>query len=216
MKDYELILFDCDGVILNSNKIKSEAFFKVASKFSVDSADELVDYNKTHGGVSRYKKFQHYAETILPKYEEINLKESELLKKFGDVVCEALLNCEMSPYLSGLRDEFKNSNWAVVSGGDQDELRYVFNERKISHFFKKGIWGSPSNKYEIIKNNFENYLKSKVLYLGDSELDYDVAEYFNFDFIFISDWTELSNWKKFVAKNSINSIGNIGMLINET
>ena len=45
IKDYKTIIFDCDGVILNSNNIKKDAYYKVAlSHYGEESANFLVEY----------------------------------------------------------------------------------------------------------------------------------------------------------------------------
>ena len=66
LQDYKTIVFDCDGVILNSNKVKSDAFSTVAKKYGEDEAKKLVSYNKKNGGVSRYLKFQYFIQILHP------------------------------------------------------------------------------------------------------------------------------------------------------
>ena len=58
IKDYETIIFDCDGVILNSNNIKIQAFYETALIYGHDLANELVKYHIENGGISRYQKFE--------------------------------------------------------------------------------------------------------------------------------------------------------------
>ena len=57
---YKSLIFDCDGVILNSNKIKSNAFRKVLKKFNQIAVDEFIKYHKDNGGISRYIKFEYF------------------------------------------------------------------------------------------------------------------------------------------------------------
>ena len=54
LSSYKTIIFDCDGVILNSNKIKTEAFYNVTATYGIEAANELVSYHKLNGGISRY------------------------------------------------------------------------------------------------------------------------------------------------------------------
>ena len=60
MKNYSHLFFDCDGVILNSNKVKTNAFYKIAVKHGEDSAKKLVNYHINNGGISRYKKIKFF------------------------------------------------------------------------------------------------------------------------------------------------------------
>ena len=64
LKKYQNLIFDCDGVILNSNKIKTNAFFAVALPYGQTAAQALVDYHLQNGGISRYRKFEYFLHLI--------------------------------------------------------------------------------------------------------------------------------------------------------
>ena len=70
MKKYKSLIFDCDGVILNSNEIKTEAFRKTLQKYNLDAVDEFIKYHKENGGLSRYIKLENFLKNILPKYDK--------------------------------------------------------------------------------------------------------------------------------------------------
>ena len=203
MKTYDTILFDCDGVILNSNKIKSKAFYDVASAYSIPAARELVEYNQQFGGISRHEKFKYFVNAILPKYSDIKHSEEDLIMEFAKHVKQGLMTCEISPYLQDRTIKYSRSQFAVVSGGYEPELREIFHARKISSYFSGGIWGSPNTKFQIIEKHLSKLNPRTTLFIGDSKLDYNVAQYFGFDFVFITAWTELSDWQNFVNENNI-------------
>ena len=46
LKNYDVFIFDCDGVILDSNSLKSEAFRISLSDEDTEKVDELVLYHK--------------------------------------------------------------------------------------------------------------------------------------------------------------------------
>jgi beta-phosphoglucomutase-like phosphatase (HAD superfamily) len=54
----ETIIFDFDGVILESVTVKTEAFRELFSS-EPDCPDEIVEFHKRNGGMSRYDKFRH-------------------------------------------------------------------------------------------------------------------------------------------------------------
>ena len=98
LKHFSTLIFDCDGVILNSNKVKSDAFFNVTSCFSESAAKDLVSYHKLNGGVSRYEKFNYFNDKIIPRYlPNAKLNISELLKNYSKEVIRNLINCRNSP-----------------------------------------------------------------------------------------------------------------------
>ena len=96
---YDTLIFDCDGVILNSNVVKTNAFFKVAEKFSTGSGEALRSFHVKNGGISRYHKFKVYLDCIVPECDqpadyEQGLKE--LLSMYSRMLKYELLKCEVA------------------------------------------------------------------------------------------------------------------------
>lgn len=60
LTQYQTPAFDCDGVVLNSNKIKTEVFYEATKHFGYDSALALVDYHVRNGDISRYVKYKYF------------------------------------------------------------------------------------------------------------------------------------------------------------
>ena len=52
-----------------------------------------------------------------------------------------------------------------------------------------------------------------AFFIGESRYDYETAKSFNFDFIFVSEWTQLENWKKFCHDNKLINMPNIKHLL---
>ena len=211
LNDYKTIIFDCDGVVLNSNAIKTNAFYKLSKPFGDSSAKNLIDFHKNNGGISRYKKFDYFVKNIID--EQLDKKNEEDIKRlikrlcdeYSEIVFESLLNSEVALGLKDLRQKTKDSDWIIVSGGDQKELRRVFEKKNISKFFNKGIFGSPKSKYEIIeKCLYKKIIDRSAIFIGDSKLDYKVANYFGIDFVFVSDWSEFENLNSYAKLNGIN------------
>ena len=62
---YSTLLFDCDGVILDSNRLKTSAFFTAALPYGMRAAEALVEYHRENGGISRYRKFTYFLQEIV-------------------------------------------------------------------------------------------------------------------------------------------------------
>jgi len=207
---YQSIIFDCDGVILNSNHIKTKAFFNVTKKYGIDHATNLQEYHVLNGGISRYEKFDYFFREILNRKSE-KKEMGQILYDFSHDVKTQLLDCEVEKSLLKFREISPGALWIVVSGGDQDELREVFDKRKLSKTFNGGIYGSPRNKYEIMDDLISSgKVSNKSLFIGDSEYDAKVASNFKLDFVFLSQWTDVHNWE---SKYKDCSFANIDELI---
>ena len=57
---YRTFVFDCDGVILNSNKTKSDAFRAVISSRWPEHTEAFLAHHRLHGGISRHEKFNYF------------------------------------------------------------------------------------------------------------------------------------------------------------
>ena len=207
LNKFNTLIFDCDGVIFDSNKLKTNAFYHTTLDLNEDSALDLVEYHLKNGGISRNKKFEIYLNEILPKYSKIKINIQKLLNAYSEFLEKNLENCEMIDCLSQLKERFNKQNWLLVSGGNQNELRNLFQKRGINSFFNSGIFGSPDSKDLIIKREIESHeIIYPAIYFGDSKYDFEVSSKFNIDFVFVSRWTDMNNWRQFVKKNQLTSI----------
>lgn len=85
------IIFDFDGVIVESVDIKTEAF---RALFAHERAhvDSIVQFHETHGGLSRFDKFDVIYRDILrrPLGDEERVRLGTL---FSELVVEAVVAC---------------------------------------------------------------------------------------------------------------------------
>lgn len=222
LSDYRSFVFDCDGVILNSNSIKTDAFRFATSAFGEKASQSLVDFHKTRGGVSRYEKFNYFLNNIVPLNPSsacmnglaFDEKMNILLLNYSRFVKEKLMVCACTNALPALGEKFPLSTFFVVSGSDQKELREIFEARGLNSFFGGGIFGSPDTKHLILSREVEKgNLLFPALFIGDSYYDYEAARDHGLDFVFVHQWTEMPQWRDFVAENNIFSLPSICSLL---
>lgn len=172
------IIWDFDGVILNSAPVREKGFRSVLSSFHKEKVEELIDYHNRNGGLSRYVKFRYFFEEILG--QELSKDKLQLLcKEYSKIMMlylgdKALL---IEETVSFIRREFRNIKMYIASGSDQAELRILCNKLGISDCFL-GIYGSPKHKTEIVKDIIESSdisISNSVL-IGDSINDFEAAQ----------------------------------------
>ena len=71
---YKQVIFDCDGVILDSNDIKSNAFARSLVDEDKELVKQFITYHKKNGGVSRFKKFEYFFKNIKNQKKYSNVK----------------------------------------------------------------------------------------------------------------------------------------------
>jgi len=215
LKKYKTIVFDCDGVILDSNVIKTEAYFRTAKNLgaSDSQAQQLVDYHVKLGGISRYHKFDWYLREVL-KQPVTDKAVQVFLDAFSRELEEGLMHCTIADGLEELRSATKAANWMILSGGDQQEIRDLFAKRDLTKYFDGGLFGSPDNKDTVLAREKANgHIKQPALFVGDSKYDFEASTGAGLDFIFVSDWTEVPDWQAFCSENKIVVASSLSQLL---
>lgn len=208
LTDYSTLVFDCDGVVLDSNRVKTEAFYQAALPYGTAAAEALVAHHVANGGISRYAKFAHFLEHIVPGAQGSDLEA--LLAAYADAVRSGLMACDMAEGLYDLRAAHPDQSWLIVSGGDQAELREIFAARGLDGLFNGGIFGSPDRKEVILARELaDGTITSPALFLGDSTYDHRAATSVGLDFVFVSGWSEVANWPAYVQKHELKSVSKI-------
>ena len=207
-RKYKTFIFDCDGVILNSNQIKTNCFRRILKEYSQNAIEEFIDYHQKNGGISRYIKLEYFLKNILPKYSyKYKLKTYELnnlLLKYSNECINSLSNSEVTKNLNKMRKITGNIPWIVVSGSDQVELKKVFKYKNIYKYFNGGIYGSPDKKVDIIERELKKgNINHPALMFGDSKLDHEVSAFHKIDFIFVNAWSDFKDHSKYCRENSL-------------
>lgn len=172
------IIFDFDGVILESADIKTQAFEQLFSGFARHQVSKIVNYHLENMGISRYVKFRyiyrHILNLTLDKKQEKGLGD-----RFSQLVLTQLLSC---PLVAGIREFFEenkmNHHYAcfVVSGTPETELLMVAEKRDLSSYVQE--WhGSPKTKQEIINSilSRHRFHPAEVVFVGDAVSDFKAA-----------------------------------------
>jgi phosphoglycolate phosphatase-like HAD superfamily hydrolase len=211
LTNYQTLVFDCDGVVLNSNKVKTEAFYKAALPYGKVAAKLLVEYHVARGGISRYKKFEWFMREVQGQEgPDVN----QLLDAYANEVKQGLLSCDIAEGLFELRKKSANANWLIASGGDQDELRSVFAERGLAELFDGGIFGSPDSKDIILSREIKSgNIRNSALFIGDSKYDILAAKKAKIDILFVNNWSEFSNHEEYCTLHSVPILSSLSSLL---
>ncbi|MBD5641887.1 MAG: HAD family hydrolase [Desulfovibrio sp.] len=172
------LVFDCDGVILDSVPVKTRAFGRLAEPYGPEARDRFVLYHTVHGGVSRYRKFEWFFREVLGR--EITPEESaDWARKFAEYALDEVRKCDLIPgALQTLETWHGKMPLYVCSGAPVEELNLVLGERGLARFFA-GIYGSPPAKGELlveIIRSRPDLAPAETLMVGDSITDEDAAK----------------------------------------
>jgi len=172
------IFWDFDGVILDSMKVRDWGFEQIFKSFKKEDIERLLKYHRENGGLSRYVKIRYFFEELLSQSIE---KEEVLIyaEKFSRLMRKELINPSnlIVDSVKFIKNNFNRYNFHIVSGSDQEELRFLCKELNINQYFKS-IYGSPTEKSILIKNILKNNGGSleNCCVIGDSINDYEAAK----------------------------------------
>ena len=192
LRDASVLVLDCDGVILDSNEAKIEAFSHTATELGIaaDVVDRFSTWQKGNFGTPRTVMFRKLVDGEFGPVSA-SVRIEDLLDAYG-AQCMALY--ERVPETDGLRaflDATDSIPRYVVSGSDQSELRTVLRRRGLAHRFR-GILGSPSGKSANMESITAEWTRATGepptlgVVIGDAMADLTAAEAVGFSFIFLA------------------------------
>lgn len=195
------IIFDFDGVIINSHVTKTLAFYNIFKVYGKNIALKVKKFHLKNIGKSRYFKFRYIFKNIL-RLKLTNQKIKSLDKNF-DIFLQKKIN-KMTPSKTLINFlEKKNRVWNlyISTGTPRTKIMKILKKKNLFIYFKK-VYGSPSSKsYHINKINKNN---KKSIFIGDSLEDYKAAKQAKIKFILKIN-SENKNFRKKISVNKINS-----------
>jgi phosphoglycolate phosphatase-like HAD superfamily hydrolase len=170
------LVFDCDGIILESTDIKSRAFFALAEPFGPEAQHRFRKYHEEHAGVSRFNKFAWLYETVVGR--EISAVESEELgRRFTQLCREEVLAAPFVPGFQALLDRWHGRvPLFVASGTPHQELAEILEARGVAGKFH-GVYGTPPAKAALLRRLIADHSldPASTVMIGDGETDYEAA-----------------------------------------
>lgn len=174
----ECLVFDCDGVILDSVPVKTRAFGRLAEPYGAEARDRFMLYHTLHGGVSRYLKFEWFFREYF--HREITPEEmAEWSRKFEEYALDEVRHCPLIPGIQQTLEKWLDKlPMYVCSGAPGPEVSLILKERGLARFFR-AIYGSPPSKADMLAKIIHDEAKvapENALMIGDAGTDRDAAE----------------------------------------
>lgn len=181
---YRHLIFDFDGILVESNAIRFEGFQLLFKDYPEEQTGRLIQYARLNGGMSRYQMIRYFFENIQNELISDGTVKT-LARRYSELVKQKIIDAEpVKGSLEFLSRYYRDYDFAIVSGSDQEELREICRARKIDNFFVE-ILGSPLDKESNLSKllSERDWKRESCAFVGDSINDFDAARPFGITFI---------------------------------
>lgn len=171
-----VLVFDFDGVVLDSATLKRQAFADLYSQAPNAQYDAVVAYLSRRGGQPREVKFRHIEEHILGRPAN-EARIQELCQQFKASVHERLLSAPpIAGALAFLTRWHHQRSLYLLSATPEHELTVIVEKRQLTRYFNEVI-GAPPDKVTGLHNllNRHHLAAKNTVMIGDSYNDYRAA-----------------------------------------
>ncbi len=176
MSSIKAIVFDFDGVVLESADVKTDAFVELYREHGDSITDGVRAHHLANMGVSRFKKFEWIAKNLL--HTELTDADSQRLgQRFSDLALKKVLS---APFVPGAREAIEQLAARyplfVASGTPDAELKSIVEHRGLTKWFRE-VHGTPPDKPTILRDLMARHgLEApEMLFIGDGVSDYQAA-----------------------------------------
>tara|TARA_B100001059_G_scaffold236519_1_gene287479 strand:- start:741 stop:1358 length:618 start_codon:yes stop_codon:yes gene_type:complete len=180
----ENILFDFDGVIINSVNVRTEGLKQTFQNYSKEKIEKLEIFHLQNRGLTKREKIKFFYNSILNKKitsKKIDYYSNEITKNIGNKLeNKKLLINDTFKYIN---KNYKKINMHIVSACEHKELINLTRKLNIEKYFCS-INGSPQKKNLLIKEVLitHKYKNKNTIYIGDAINDYFAAKKNNIEF----------------------------------
>ena len=140
MGKLRVLILDFDGVVIEYNSVKGEAFRWLFGQFP-EHLDAMLRFHEEHVSASRFVKFDHLLK-LLGREKDTVLREN-LANQFSERVFEEITKVPMVYGSEELLRELRpHMPIYLASVTPEPELLEILNRRRLSQWFT-GVYGCP-------------------------------------------------------------------------
>jgi len=170
-----VVILDFDGVVLESNAVKTEAFREVFARFP-EHAEAMMAFHHAHVSLSRFGKFDRLLE-LMGRTGDASLR-ADLATDFSRRTLDRIM---AAPFVPGaeafLHDITPRLPVYLASVTPADDLTFILQRRNLSRWFKDVYpcppWTKPDAILDVLGR--ESATPAQALLIGDSAGDQHAA-----------------------------------------
>lgn len=178
------VVFDFDGVILESADVKTDAFIELYAEHGAEVVERVRQHHLENLGISRFKKFAWIAEHVLGAPLS-DAASAALGERFSALALAKVLAAPFVPGAEAALGALAQSlPLFVASGTPEGELQLIVERRGLGPAFRE-VHGTPREKPEILHDLLARLglTPDQLLFIGDGMSDYKAARAAEVEFL---------------------------------
>ena len=193
----KIMVFDFDGVIIDSAEVKIDEYRNLFSQFTKNETtlNEIINIYKNSAGIPRETTLKKVFKVVLDKTIS-NQEVEDLSLDFSKRIFQRLETIEPLKGVLEYLTIHREVNKYIISGAPNSDVSYLTKKLKLSKYFKS-IKGGPLNKKNEMINirKLTNVKAQEIVYFGDQKNDCIAAKSAGVGFIGINAGSNLDKMK---------------------
>jgi len=197
----KIMVFDFDGVIIDSTEVKVDEYRNLFSQFTKNEVtlNKIINIYRNSAGIPRETTLKKVFKEVLDK----TISDQEVENLSLDYSKKIFQRLETILPLKGFLEYIaihKEINKHIISGAPNSDVSYLIKKLNLTKYFKS-IKGGPLNKKNEITNirKLAKVKAQNIIYFGDQKNDCIAAKSAGVNFIGINAGSNLDTMecKKF-------------------
>ena len=170
------VVFDFDGVLLQSNAIKRDVYFKVFEDFP-PAAPVIEECLNKFPDVNRVELIRRVIDQLSDQHSSVIFDQDALVNSYSRICEDDTSTCpEVEGTTFALVSMSENLPLYINSATVEDSLRRVVKRRDWTKYFR-GVYGTPTSKSDNLRLIIakEEIMPESILFVGDGDRDLRAA-----------------------------------------
>lgn len=183
MSALRVLILDFDGVVIESNAVKTQAFQHVFARFP-EHTEAIMAFHHAHVSLSRFAKFEHLL-ALMGRADDAAL-QADIAADFSRRVLEGMMAVPLVPGAETLLRKVKpRLPVYLASVTPEAELALILAKRGLAHWFRDVYGCPPWTKPDAIRDVLarEGVKPRDALLIGDSAEDQRAAQITGVNFL---------------------------------
>jgi phosphoglycolate phosphatase-like HAD superfamily hydrolase len=186
LNQFSIIIFDLDGVILDSARLKVNCMRQALTDFDSGVVEAFLNCFTQEFGQSRQHHFKNFYFNFLKENQGFESFYDAYEPRYAHILNQHYTDVDLCAYASTLIPGLNHKKLFIATGTVTEEAEEVLTKKNLGHYFES-IYGSPLEKSDIVNQiiHQQDEPRDKFILIGDALHDRNSACANQIPFLFV-------------------------------